>query len=147
MTTDAYLETRVLTADPIELTHMLYQRAIDLVGEARQGLRSGDVTARCTAILKAVAILGELEGALDHEAGGEISQRLAALYRHMQQCLTMGNVFRRDEPLAEAEGLLQTLAEAWNGIRPAAISSAAPTWAGSFTPASELSPAEHGWSA
>ena len=40
MTTDAYLETRVLTADPIELTHMLYQRAIDLVGEARQGLRN-----------------------------------------------------------------------------------------------------------
>ena len=145
MTPDAYLEARVLTADPVELTRMLYQRAIDLVGEARQGLRTGDVSMRATAILKTVAIVGELEASLNHEAGGEIAQWLAALYQYMQRRLTLANAFRQDQPLAEVEGLLQTLAEAWNGVRPA--SAPAPAWTGQFPPAAEFISAEQGWSA
>ena len=148
MTRDPYLEARVLTADPLELIHMLYQRAIDLVGEARQGLRTGDVAARGTAIVKAVAILGELEGSLNHEACGEMSERLEKLYRYMQQRLTFANIMRQDQPLAEVESLLKTLAEAWSSVRPAAMAqpAPAPAWGGAFG-APELVTVESGWSA
>jgi flagellar protein FliS len=146
MTKDPYLEMHVLTADPLDLIHMLYQRALDLVDEARRGLRSGDVATRGTAIVKAVAILGELEGSLDHAVGGEMSRRLAALYRYMEQRLTVANGMRQDAPLAEVERLLKTLAEAWSGIRPAAMAMPTPAWGGQ-PGASEMSSADQGWSA
>lgn len=151
MTPDPYLETRVLTADPVELIHMLYQRALDLVDEARQGLRTGDVVARGAAVVKAVAILGELEGSLNHDAGGEMSRRLEALYQYMQRRLTTANAMRQDAPLAEVEALLQTLADGWRGIRPSAMPAPAPaptaTWTGQFATAGELVTAGQGWSA
>jgi flagellar protein FliS len=148
MITDAYLETRVLTADPIELTHMLYQRAIDLVEDARQGLRTGDVMARATAITKLVAIVGELDGSLNHEAGGEISQRLSSLYGYMLQRITFANAMKQDQPLAEVGALLQTLAEAWESVRPAAVSTPPTgTWNPQFQPVPEFASASQEWSA
>ena len=35
---DAYLESRVLSADPVELVHMLYQACVQAVREARHHL-------------------------------------------------------------------------------------------------------------
>ena len=147
MTRDVYLETRVLTADPVELVHMLYERALDLVDEARQALRSGDIAARGTAIVKAAAIVGELEGSLNHEAGGEMSQRLAALYQYIQRRLTVANAMRQDAPLAEVENLLKTLAEAWGAIRPSAETAAPAAWTGQFTQQGVSPSAPLGWSA
>ena len=59
----------------------------------------------------------ELATSLDHERGGEISQRLALLYDYMQRQLLDANMKQSDGPLAEVLGLLSTLSEAWEGIR------------------------------
>ena len=55
--------------------------------------------------------------ALDHERGGEISQRLALLYDYMQRRLLEANMQQSDAPLADVLGLLSTLSEAWAEIR------------------------------
>lgn len=112
----AYLETRVLSAAPIELVGILYEYATLSVQEARNALAQGDIAARSKAILKVIAILGELESSLDHEIGGEIAFNLGRLYRYMRERLTAGNLQRADEPLAEVEALLKTLGEAWQAI-------------------------------
>ena len=54
---------------------------------------------------------------LDHERGGELSQRLAQLYDYMQRRLLEANAKQIDEPMAEVLGLLSTLGEAWDGIQ------------------------------
>jgi flagellar protein FliS len=54
---------------------------------------------------------------LDHERGGEISQRLGLLYDYMQRRLLEANMQQSDAPLAEVLGLLSTLSEAWEGVR------------------------------
>jgi flagellar protein FliS len=118
---DAYLENRVLSADPLELVYMLYERALTLVSNARASLKAGDIAERSKAISRTVEILAELEGALDHEAGGEISRNLQRLYQHMRTRLITANVKQQDAPLAEVESLLQTLGEAWKSIRPQAV--------------------------
>jgi flagellar secretion chaperone FliS len=74
---DAYVESRVLSADPLELVQMLYQGAIGAVQDARHHLANGAIAERSRAITKACAILMELAGALDHKAGGELAGRLA----------------------------------------------------------------------
>jgi flagellar secretion chaperone FliS len=113
---DAYLENRVLSAEPLELVHMLYQGAIVAVQDARHHLANGKIMERSRAINKACAILTELTVALNREAGGELAKRLASLYDYMRRKLLEANFRRNDEPLGEVLSLLATLAEAWAEI-------------------------------
>jgi flagellar protein FliS len=114
---DAYLESRILSADPIELVNLLYQACTGAVREARHHLAAGDIAARSRSISKASEILIELTSSLDHERGGEISQRLGQLYDYMLRRLTEANFQQSDAPLAEVLGLLSTLTEAWEGLK------------------------------
>jgi len=116
---DAYLESRVLSADPVELVNLLYQACTRAVREARHHLAEGRIAERSKEINKAFEILVELEGSLDHERGGEISQRLASLYDYMRRRLLDANMRQNDPPLTEVLGLLSTLSEAWEGVRAA----------------------------
>jgi len=130
---DAYLESRVESADPVQLVRMLYQGAIGSVREARNHLAKGDIAHRSRAISKAHAILTELLVSLDHERGGEISIRLARLYDYMQRRLLEANLQQVDAPLAEVLGLLSTLNEAWDGLQPA-VEAQEPPAANAWTP-------------
>src|ERR1039457_6284140 len=112
---DAYLESRVLSADPLELVHLLYEAAIAAVREARRYLAEGEIAARSRSITRAFGILQALVAALDHDRGGEISGRLAQLYDYMQRRLLEANFQQTDQPLAEVLGLLAPLAEAGQG--------------------------------
>jgi len=127
---DAYLESRILTADPLQLVRLLYQACTGAVRDARRHLAGGDIAARSRSISRAYEVLVELTSALDRERGGEISQRLAQLYDYMQRRLTEANLQQSDAPLAEVLGLLSTLAEAWEGIQ---------------QPAKPAAPAESPW--
>lgn len=113
MVRDAYQECRILSADPVELICILYEHALDRVSDARSALAANDIVTRSRAISKALAAISELHGSLDHERGGEISRNLEKLYQYMRQRLTAANFEQKDEPLAEVETLLQTLAEGW----------------------------------
>ena len=118
---DAYLESRVMTADPIELVNLLYQACTQAVREARRHLAEGRILDRSREINKACEIVIELATSLDYERGGEISQRLALLYDYMQRRLLEANMQQSDPPLADVLGLLSTLSEAWSGIRKAEL--------------------------
>lgn len=117
---DAYLDTRVLSADPLELVHILYQHTLTMVTDARQHLAQGDIAARGHSISRAIAAIEELDRSLDRGAGVALAQNLAALYQYMRSRLLVANIRQEDAPLAEVEGLLRTLGEAWSAIRPAA---------------------------
>lgn len=146
---EAYL-TNVVSTDPMGLVCLLYQHALDSVRNARRYLASGDIAERGQAICKAVGILCELNGSLDHKAGGEISANLESLYSYMALRLTEANIRKEDAPLAEVESLLTTLNQAWQGAKAnqaaQAETPAAPTAAPVWQEAN-LEPVGHGWSA
>ncbi len=145
---ESYIESRILTASPIELVAMMYDAAIAAVREARRKLAEGDIAARSRAITKACEILIELTLGLDHARGGEISARLAQLYDYIQQRLIEANLQQSDAPLAEALGLLSTLAEGWHTLRDregqSKAAAPAPAWAAAQEPEPAL--AGRGWS-
>jgi flagellar protein FliS len=144
---DAYLESRVLAADPVELVNLLYQACRQSVRDAREHLAAGRIGERSRAISKAGEILLELTGALDHTRGGEISQRLARLYDYMQRRLLDANMRQSDEPLVEVLGLLTTLGEAWESVQrpaPKPVTQAESPW--SHAPELVGAGAGHGWS-
>jgi len=144
---DAYLESRILSANPLELVRLLYQACTGSVREARRHLAEGDIAARCQCLSKAHRILTELATSLDHERGGDLSRRLADLYDYMQRRLLDANFEQDDAPLAEVLGLLSTLAEAWEGIHEAEpeIPKSANPWSQLATDPEPVG-AAHGWS-
>lgn len=143
---DAYLESRIESADPIQLVRLLYQGATTAVREARAHLEAGEILGRSRAISRAHAILTELSTSLDHVRGGELSLRLARLYDYMQRRLLEANFQQSVEPLTEVLSLLATLGEAWDGIQEKADrpERAASPWAGAQETASASG--SSGWS-
>ncbi len=113
---NAYLESRITTADPIDLERLLYQAATGAVRDARRQLAAGDIAGRSRSISKAYAIVAELGGSLDRERCGVLAERLALLYDYIERRLLEANFAQADAPLAEVLALLATLAEAWDGV-------------------------------
>ncbi len=108
-----YLENEILSASPIRLIQILYTAALDSIASARRSLRAGDIRARSRAITKAMRIVTELSRSLNREAGGELSRNLANVYSYVLKLLIESNAKQTEKPLAEAEQLLSTLADAW----------------------------------
>lgn len=123
-----YLETEIENANPLQLVRLLYRGALEATAAARVHLAAGDIGGRSRSITKAHAILTELTRSLNHEAGGQISRNLRELYDYTQRRLLTANMEQQDAPLAEVEGLLRELQEAWNDCR--------------LDPASERSPVD-----
>jgi len=106
-------------ASPHRLIVMLYQGARQAIAQARMHLQQGNVPARGEAIGKAIQIVESgLQQSLNVDAGGEIAERLDALYGYMSRRLLEANVKQSEAMLVEVDGLLATLEEAWIGIAP-----------------------------
>src|SRR5690242_13440245 len=124
---DAYLEGRILSADPIGLVRLLYQGCSDAVREGRRRLAEGDIAGRSRAISNAYEVLTELGTSLDRSQGGDLAERLLLLYDYMQRRLIEANVQQADAPMAEVLGLLATLGEAWEAVERQSRPVAAPS--------------------
>jgi flagellar secretion chaperone FliS len=113
------VETGVMGASPHRLIVLLYQGARQAIAQARMHLQLGNVPDRGTAISKAIRIVESgLQQSLNLEVGGEIAQRLSALYSYMTRRLLEANIQQSEAMLVEVDGLLATLEEAWVGIAP-----------------------------
>jgi flagellar protein FliS len=110
---NSYLESKILSADAVELVQILYQSALEAIENARRSLKQGEIAARSKQIGKACAILTELTVSLDHNAGGDLSHTLSDLYDYMQRRLLEANFQQIEPPLAEVSKLLATLLEGW----------------------------------
>ncbi len=114
---EAYLESKILTADPLELVRMLYREAIESVEGARSALHTGDIPRRTQSINRALMILTELTSSLQHKDVSTIARNLSDLYDYMQRRLLEAQFQQADPPLAEVSTLLKTLLEGWDGCR------------------------------
>ena len=113
------VETGVMGASPHRLIVMLYQGARQAIAQARMHVQQGNVPARGEAIGKAIQIVESgLQLSLNLEVGGEIAERLDALYSYMSRRLLEANIKQSEAMLVEVDGLLATLEEAWIVIAP-----------------------------
>lgn len=112
-----YLESEVLSADPVKLVELLYRGACDAVELARRHLRAGDIMARGRAITKASNILAELLQTLDVERGGELARNLREVYDYLLRRLSQAHLEQNEEALTECARLLATLLEGWQSCQ------------------------------
>jgi flagellar protein FliS len=119
MVAQIYAENDILHQTGVELVCLLYSEAITRVSRALDKLEASQSQERGDAIGSAMAIIVELQGSLDEDAGGQIAKDLARLYDYIQDRLITGHAERTAEPLVEARNLLQDLLEGWHECRAA----------------------------
>ena len=106
-----------MTADGIGVIILLYDGAINFNKRAKKAIDDGDIETRNTCINKSLAIISELDNALDMERGGVISENLRRLYTFMIEELTQANLNSDKTPLETVNGLICELKKGWEGIR------------------------------
>lgn len=101
---------------PQQLVACLLEGALTRIAAARRALLAGDPAARGQASTRIIEILGYLDGILDVEAGGDIAQRLRALYAYCVQRIFAANRGADDAAYAEVAALLGEIKSAWDAL-------------------------------
>jgi flagellar protein FliS len=113
-----YRANAILTASPGQLVLMLYDGALKALALSREAFARPEHDIRRIAVIneqlmKAQAILGELQSGLDMDAGGEFARTMSSLYDYHNRRLLEANLRKREEPVIEVERLVRELRDAW----------------------------------
>ncbi len=90
-----YFEQMILSASPIELIRLMYQKAIACVTDARDHLKAGRIRERGQAISRAYAIPFRVNGFTRYGQGAGDGNSLRKLYCYMQERLLEADTGRR----------------------------------------------------
>lgn len=118
---NVYYENSVETQTKGRIVVKLYEGAISFLYQAEDGfvLKEGqkviDFEKINVNLIKAQAIITELRGSLNHNAG-ELAKQLEAIYDYMYQTLVDANIEKNLNKVIEVRVLLEDLSKAWNQI-------------------------------
>jgi flagellar biosynthetic protein FliS len=112
-----YLESRILSAHPVEIVAMLYEVAIDSLNEAIGHLKTCDRFARSRAVTRAEQAIQELLIALDHSVNAPFSRTSEDLYRYTLSRIVAGHAQESEAAFQEALTILKPLASAWADLK------------------------------
>jgi flagellar protein FliS len=114
---DAYRKVATQTASPAHLVLMLYDGAIGFLERALAGFECTDPGQLNEAvnnnIVRAQAIILEMNATLDMQAGGEISSNFRRLYNYLHTRLRDANHRKTKEPIMETLSRLRILRDSW----------------------------------
>ncbi|MDP2823775.1 MAG: flagellar export chaperone FliS [Sulfuritalea sp.] len=111
------LETGVPSADPHKLVLMLFEGALVSIASAKNHMQLGNTAEKGMAVSKAIDIVSNgLKASIDFEAGGELADKLGALYDYMANRLLFANLHHNVAALDEVFGLLSEIKSAWEEI-------------------------------
>jgi flagellar protein FliS len=108
-----YQETKVLSTSPERLVPILYQHVLVELKRGAMQIQSRDYEGKFESLARASDILSELLASLDHEVGGELATRLAALYGFWIKEIAEGGRSLDVRRLARVAQMVASLLEAW----------------------------------
>lgn len=108
----AYRSVAVNTVQSKEkILLMVYEGLVKYVQVAHDGIRLRDPRMKGEAISKVIAIISELDCALDREVGGTLADNLSSLYQWIMATLTKANLNNDLRSLEDVQAVLKTLQE------------------------------------
>lgn len=111
------VETGVSGADPHRLVLMLFDGALLCVATAKKHMEQGQIGPKGENVSKAINIIANgLKASLNMDVGGELAERLGALYEYLCERLLFANMTNSTAPLDEVHRLLDDLKGAWEQI-------------------------------
>ena len=103
----------VAAADPHGLILLLMNGTVERISAARGCIQNKAYVEKAQLIHRAVALIDQLRGSLNMQAGGPIAQNLDDLYDYMSRQLLQGTVDNDVKKLDEVLGLLHQIRGAW----------------------------------
>lgn len=119
---DAYLQSKVIGADAVELIQMLYDKAIVSLNIAKDSIVKGVdnpelVKRKAVELSRATDIIYYLNNILDRQKGGQIAENLSAIYTILANELVRANLFNDIETINKCIEILSNLKSAWEDVR------------------------------
>ncbi len=112
---DQYLESKIISAKPEELTLMLYEGLVKFIKKAQINLDMKNIEQVNYNVMRAQAIVDELRNTLNMEI--PLSENMDSMYEYLSYKLVMANVDKNpltfDEALIVAEDFRETWKEAF----------------------------------
>lgn len=113
----SYRKVATQTAPPAQLVLMLYEGAIGFLEKGLVGFTYSDPLefnlTISNNVLRAQAIIHEMNARLDMEQGGEIADNFRRLYNYFYRRLQEANVKKKKEPIEEVIMRLRVLRDSW----------------------------------
>jgi flagellar secretion chaperone FliS len=113
----------VAGASPSRLVQVMFEHILSNLAAAqgcmdriKDNLPLNEVVAKGKAVGKAVRLIGQLNGTLDMEQGGQVAENLRALYLYMLNRLTAANVTNDARIVAEVNSLVRKIKSSWDQI-------------------------------
>jgi flagellar protein FliS len=103
-------------ADPHRVIQLLMQGVLENMAKAKGCIERKDYAGKSATISKAMTIISALQGSLDMEAGGEISENLWSLYDFMNNHLILASREKSIAKIDEIIDLMLTIKTAWDQI-------------------------------
>ena len=111
-----YLETEVMTATPQKLQYMLIDAAIRNLQRGKHLRSENQYEAACEAIIRTQKIVTQILTGLDHEVGGDLTRKVAAIYMFIFRSLNEAQLHRDDTKLDECIGVLEIERDTWRQL-------------------------------
>lgn len=108
-----YRAVSLESAAPPRLVLEAFRRLDEDLRRLRRCLEARDVAGKARAADHALALLGELEGALDHAAAPPLARELATVYGFCRRQVVLASLQLEPAPLDEAERVLAPVREAF----------------------------------
>jgi len=103
-------------ASPYQLVAMLFQKLLDNIATAKGAIAQKNYAKKGSELSNAIAIIGVLEGSLDFEQGGDISNNLASIYLYCSEQLLEASTNNDIEKLNEVAQILIPIKSGWDSI-------------------------------
>jgi flagellar protein FliS len=110
---DAYLRDAVLTATPEQLQLMLYDGAIRFATQAREAIQAQDIENSYNLLVKAEAIVLEMQKGLNREVAPGLTEQMSRLYAYIYRRLVEANINKDLQALDDALRILTYQRETW----------------------------------
>lgn len=109
---------RISEANPHQLVQQLFDGVVQRLRFAKTCIQRKDMLGKAQAMGKITAIINELQKTLNLEQGGELAERLEALYEYAMHRVFEANVRNDASGLDEVERLFSDLGQTWLQIKP-----------------------------
>jgi flagellar protein FliS len=113
---NAYMQTHVTTTTPGHIVVLLYDGAITFLEQAKEEIEAKNFAKKGILISQALDIIAELDGSLNNEKGGELSQNLHRLYMYCNTRLLRANLKMDTSIINEVIGILSSFRSAFAEI-------------------------------
>ncbi len=113
----SYRKVSIQTASPGHLVLMLYDGAISFLERSLTGFDYQDPLkfnlTISNNVIRAQAIIREMNARLNMEEGGEVSENFRGLYSYFTRRLQQANLKKKKEPIEEVLRHLRVLRDSW----------------------------------